>query len=448
MRLSTLIWFVSAAVTTAFEPRLMTLDPGHFHAALVQKTMVPGVNAEVDIYAPAGPDLDLHLKRIEGFNTRAEAPTRWVTRVHRAPDFLDKMIAERPGNVVVISGNNARKADYILRSVEAGFHVLSDKPMAIRPEDYGVLKRAFEVAEARGVRLYDIMTERYEISTILQRELSGVPQVFGERLEGTADDPAITKESVHHFAKEVAGKPLVRPPWFFDVAQQGEGIVDVTTHLVDLVQWELFPEVALDAEKDVEVLAGRRWATALTRDEFAKVTGQAEFPEYLRKDVDAGGKLQVYCNGEIRYRLRGVHARVSVIWNFEAPPGAKDTHASVMRGSKARLVIRQGAEQGYRPELYVEPVGSGEGMEAALRAAVEGLAARWPGLGVEPAGAGAWRVVIPDRYHVGHEAHFAQVADKFFGFLREGGMPKWEVPSMLAKYRTTTRAWELARAAR
>ena len=60
--------------------------------------------------------------------------------------------------------------------------------------------------------------------------------------------------SVHHFSKIVAGAPLKRPQWFFDVRQQGEGIVDVTTHLVDLVQWEAFPgaDAAAERREDAE----------------------------------------------------------------------------------------------------------------------------------------------------------------------------------------------------
>src|SRR5215831_9436481 len=57
--------------------RLMTLDPGHFHAALVQKNMLPGVSPEVHIYARPGFDLDEHLKRIAGFNNRKDDPTHW-----------------------------------------------------------------------------------------------------------------------------------------------------------------------------------------------------------------------------------------------------------------------------------------------------------------------------------------------------------------------------------
>ena len=40
------------------------------------------------------------------------------------------------------------------------------------------------------------------------------------------------------------------------------------------------------------------------------------------------GTLQVYSKHEFTYRLRGVHVRVSVQWNFEAPPGTGDTHYS------------------------------------------------------------------------------------------------------------------------
>ena len=34
--------------------------------------------------------------------------------------------------------------------------------------------------------LYDIMTERNEITTMLQRELSTIPAVYGEQLKGVS----------------------------------------------------------------------------------------------------------------------------------------------------------------------------------------------------------------------------------------------------------------------
>jgi predicted dehydrogenase len=416
---------------------LITLDPGHFHAALVQKFMYEGVDPVVRVYAPGSDDLSEHLKRIEGFNTRADQPTQWREQVYTGADYVDKMLADRDGNVVVISGNNARKTEYITRAVEAGLNVLADKPMAITPADFERLKGAFATARKNGVLLADIMTERFEIATILQRELSRRPALFGELERGTPQDPAITKVSVHHFSKEVAGAPLKRPQWFFDVRQQGEGIVDVSNHLVDLVQWEAFPEQTLK-ESDVEMLSARRWPTAITRSQFQRVTGANDFPSYLRQDV-RDGALQVYSNGEFTYRLRGVHAKVSVTWAYEAPPGGNDTHYSVMRGTKANLVIQQGAEQKYRPTLYVE-----RAPEAEVRAAVASLQGPYPGVGAQKEG-NAWLVTIPDKYHVGHEAHFAQVTQNFLGALRDGKLPEWEVPNMLTKQFTIMQAFEKSR---
>jgi hypothetical protein len=57
--------------------QLITLDPGHFHAALVQKFMCPDMDPLVHVYAPGNDDLAEHLKRIERFNTRAGLIARY-----------------------------------------------------------------------------------------------------------------------------------------------------------------------------------------------------------------------------------------------------------------------------------------------------------------------------------------------------------------------------------
>ena len=122
--------------------RLVTLDPGHFHAALVQKFMYADVDPLVHVYAPAGDDLREHLKRIELFNTRSNEPTSWRARVYSGPDFLERIARGEAGKYcAVIAGNNLRKTDYILKCVQAGLNVLADKPMAITPEDFETLQR-------------------------------------------------------------------------------------------------------------------------------------------------------------------------------------------------------------------------------------------------------------------------------------------------------------------
>src|SRR5436190_2938174 len=129
------------------EVQLITLDPGHFHAALVQKEMYPGVTPRVHVYAPLGADLIAHLNRIAGFNTRKEKPTAWELEIHGGPDSRQRMLRERPGNVVVLSGRNRAKIDHILAAVQAGLNVLADKPWVIGPEDLPKLEAALDTAD-------------------------------------------------------------------------------------------------------------------------------------------------------------------------------------------------------------------------------------------------------------------------------------------------------------
>lgn len=421
--------------------KLVTVDPGHFHAALVQKIMYDRVSPDVYVYAPAGPDVQQHLDRISQYNNRSDSPTKWNEIIYTGAGFFEKMMEERPGNVIVLSGNNTKKAEYITKSINAGLNVLADKPMIIMPEDFPVLEAAFKTASEKGVLLYDVMTERYEITTILQKLLSLNKEVFGTLQKGTEKDPAVSKISVHHFSKLVSGVPLKRPAWFFDVEQQGDGIVDVTTHLVDLVQWECFPEQILNPS-DVAMLSARRWPTVLTPADFRNVTGYDSYPDYLQKYVK-DGNLNVFANGEMIYKLKDVTAKVSVEWHFMPPEGGGDTHYSVIRGTNCDIVIKQGAEEKYVPTLYIENIkGSREEFLKKLDKAIAGLP--YDGLVVETSG-GALKIDIPASLRVSHEEHFAQVTEKYLEYLKAGKMPEWEVPAMITKYYTTTSALKKAK---
>lgn len=441
--LSLLMTYSVFSQTKMNKIHLVTLDPGHFHAALIQKTMYPDVDSVVRVYAPEGNDLKMHLDRLNSYNHRTDNPTRWQQETYIGDDFMTKMLTEKAGNVVVMAGNNRLKTQYIQKSIEKGLNVLADKPMAIDKNGFELLKKTFETAKAKKVQLYDIMTERYEITTMLQKAFSMTPSVFGHLEKGSADNPAVTKESVHHFNKMVSGKPLIRPAWFMDVTQQGEGIVDVNTHLVDLIQWECFPEQIIDYKKDIKIEKARRWATDMTAQEFEAITQLKEFPDYLKKDVK-NGVLKVFSNGEIIYQIKGVYAKASVTWAYKAPEGGGDTHYSIMRGTKANLIIKQGAEQGYKPVLYIEPTLSNPDFETILRGALPSIQKQFPDIDIEKTDKG-WKVIVPKRYDEGHEAHFGRVAEKYFSFLKQGKMPAWEIPNMLAKYYTTTMALEMAK---
>jgi predicted dehydrogenase len=438
---------VDMAQTTAAAPavRLMTLDPGHFHAALIQKEMYPGVSPQVHVYAPLGPDLVGHLARVAAYNTRAEAPTAWQLEVHTEPDPLARMLKEKPGNVVVLSGKNRVKIDRIVASVESGLHVLADKPWILRSADLPKLDRALAQADAKGIVVYDIMTERFEVTSMLQRELVRDPATFGTMVAGSPAEPGVYMESVHYLMKVVSGAPNIRPAWFFDTSQQGEGLNDIGTHLVDLAQWTLFPDTALDYKADIKVLSAQRWPTSIPEADFKRVSNAAGFPDFLAPSIKQG-QLEYFCNTLVTYTVRGVHVKLNVIWDWEAAEGG-DTHYAVYRGTRSRIEVRQSKADGYRTEVYIVPNVPQDkaAVLTAVRAKIAAVATRYPGVGVEARGPEV-RLTVPDALRVGHEAHFAEVTHNFLRYLGDRKqLPAWERPNMLAKYFVTTTGTELSR---
>jgi predicted dehydrogenase len=423
--------------------RLITLDPGHFHAALVQKSAYPEIDSVVHVYAPGGAELDAHLNLVKQYNERTENPTHWKEEVYTGEDYLNKMLADKKGNVVVLAGNNRQKTDYISKAINAGINVLGDKPMVITAADFGKLEQAFDAAAEKKVLLYDIMTERSEITNILQKELAHIPAVFGEQQKGTAASPGATIESVHFFYKFVSGKALTRPSWFFDPAQQGEAIADVGTHLIDLIQWQCFPDSVIDYKKDITITSGRTWPTPVTLSQFAAITKKDSFPDFLKQYVVKDTILQTHANGEANYTLKGVNIKVIARWDYKAPEGSGDTHYSLLKGTLASLEIKQGKEEKYQPTLYINPIKNDTAYSKALQDAIATLQSKYAGISAEKTAKG-WKMVIPQSFKIGHEAHFAQVMQRYLQYLKTGSLPNWEVPGILAKYYTATKALEMA----
>jgi hypothetical protein len=64
-------------------------------------------------------------------------------------------------------------------------------------------------------------------------------------------------------------------------------------------------------------------------------------------------------------------------------------------------------------------------------------------LSVSAAG-GELKLDIPEKFRVGHEEHFAQVANQFSRYVAAPeSMPAWETPCMLAKYYVSTKGVEM-----
>lgn len=386
-----------AACTSAPSPKvhLTVVDPGHFHAALVQKNPLEGVSDTVKVYAPEGPEVRQYLASVASYHLP------WVEETHLSEDFLKQLpMAAGPIDAVVLAGNNARKTRYILEAVKKGYNVLSDKPMALDTADFSLLREAYSLAAEKGTVILELMTERHDPVNILTRNT--IPGLGG-MLEGDARHPAIEMESIHHFYKEVSGSPLVRPVWYYDTSCQGEGIADVTAHLIDLVFWQCFPDKAVSTA-DVQVVEASHYPTLISPEQFFRSTQVQAFPPGLSASED--GLLPVYSNGSITFCVNGIFVKMIVRWDFEGEP---DRFSAVYHCKDGDIRILQDASTGYARKLYIRDMDSTPA----------------PG--------------------PGHEDHFSLVTGTFLkAVTSEVALPAWEAENTLAKYKVTTTAVMMA----
>jgi len=359
--------------------------------------------------------------------------------VHAGP-VLHRLREGPPGGIAVFSGRNRGKIERTIAALESGLHVLADKPIIIEPADLPQLDDALSSAHERGLVLADMMTGRGNTLLRLLQALKGDAEVFGDVVRGTKDEPGVVLSGLHYLRKVVAGLPNRRPAWYFDVTEQGEGLADTGVHLVDRVHETLFSEQSLDWQRDIGVLAASRWPTVVSLAQFREITGESSWSEsltpWIRRDV-----LEYLCNGQVDYRVRGVHVRLEVRWDWHAEQG-DDTHQAVYHGTRCRLAVRRGPAERFRPELYVLPK---DDVGPALRRRIAALQHSYPGIGVEALGP-EWRIAIPDPLRIGHDAAFSAFTRRFLALVADpASLPAHERPNLLAKYRVTTGAVGLSR---
>jgi predicted dehydrogenase len=328
--------------------------------------------------------------------------------------------------------------------VGEGLHVLADKPWVVEAADFPKLEELFREADLREVLVWDVMTERHEVTNRLQRELVNEPDIFGTWQVGTPDRPALVLESVHHLKKSVAGRQLVRPWWWFDPSIAGEAMADVGTHLADLALWFVAPDRAVNYATDIQFLSAEGWPLPLSGEQFRELTGLASYPPEFAVRV-VNGQLYYAGNGTVTFTLGDVHVKLGTQWEYEAPPGGGDTHCSVATGTRSRVMVRQ--QPGGEPDVFVATHDPAEHASLARRlyAMCDDLREQYPGLSMSDRGSEV-QFRIPAELRTGHEAHFAAVLEEFARYFHTPrAVPAWERPNLLAKYHITTRAVELAR---
>ena len=423
---------------------LIEIDPGHSHISGLHARALPGVSDEVHLYSPLSPELVAHLAALTRFNNRLTDPTHWSVQLLAGPDYLESFKQESPGNIVALSGRNEKKLGYIAMALESGQHVFADKPWIISLADLPKLEAALRQAEKKKLVAFDWMTLRGDVAYQLQRDLIRDAAVFGQPAKGSVQEPAVRLENLHALLKFSNGVAQPRPASFLDIRQQGEGLADVGTHLVDLAEWTLFPEQAIDYRSDIHVLKAEHSPLPVSLEQFKQLTGEKQWPAYLQPDI-ADNKIKYLANGSCVFTIRGVHVLMKVGWQFQAQVGAQDSYLALYRGTRSTIELRAGAEEHYVPEIYVSP---GQGVSRAelemnLKAALARLSGRYTGLSLEEAD-GRFHVLIPKASRAGDDLQV--IFKQFAGFVHDyRTFPPFENANLLTKYYVTTKAVAMAR---
>jgi xylose dehydrogenase (NAD/NADP) len=131
---------------------------GFLSTANINDKLLPGAEASPDV------DVVAVASRDQG---RAEAYGR-ERGIERAYGTYEELLADAEIEAIYISLPNSMHVDWSIRALEAGKHVLCEKPLSRHPED---VERAFDAADKAGRILMEAFMYRHNPQTQRLREL-------------------------------------------------------------------------------------------------------------------------------------------------------------------------------------------------------------------------------------------------------------------------------------
>ncbi|HEV2059240.1 MAG TPA: Gfo/Idh/MocA family oxidoreductase [Solirubrobacteraceae bacterium] len=282
----------------------------------------------------------------DGATAQAFAAAHGVARAHGSYDAL---LADPAVEAVYIPLPNSMHVDWTLRALQAGKHVLCEKPMDRRPEQ---IARAFDVADELGLVLSEGFMWRHNPQTQRLRELLDEAAIGTVRLVRAC------------FSFILAGDVDVR----LDAALDGGALMDTGCYCVSGVR--------LVAGEPVDVSA--QVVTGPTGVDL-RLSGLLRFDDDVLGVIDCG--LDMYSRGELEIvgtegRLllpdpwHATSPRIVVERGFERETVKLDVADSYTR----ELEDAAAAIAGDRPPLLgrADALGQARTIEALYRAAAEG----------------------------------------------------------------------------
>src|SRR5690606_489808 len=171
---------------------------------MMQQALKQAFREEVYVYASYSNDLEAnYMQLINRYNKADTSGRPWQVQVYTGDDYLERMLQDKKGEVVIMANNNQQKTGAIRKAAAAGLAVIADKPMALTASGFALLQEAFAAADRHGQFVTDLpaMSMRKQVTCLLQKELVAVRELFGTLEKGSPENPAVVQENLHYYYK-------------------------------------------------------------------------------------------------------------------------------------------------------------------------------------------------------------------------------------------------------
>ena len=293
---------------------------------------------------------------------QAAAALRAGGTVQLTHERMDDVLQRVECDAIAIGDYFARRGEIAINALEAGKHVIADKPICTRLDE---LERIGHLAAGKGRAVGCLLDLR---DTAVFRTMRRIVR------EGTIGDV--------HTVLFTAQHPLMfgtRPAWYFEPGTHGGTINDIAIHATDLIPW-------LTGREIVDVVAARAWNARLPQhphfqdaaqvmlrlDNNGGAFGDVSYlspddlgytaPQYWRVTCHGSDGLveAAYNSGSVSLAARGDKAVREVPLDPAKPDGCLEafmneiagriepdalTTADVLRASRVALLSQQAADQ-------------------------------------------------------------------------------------------------------
>ena len=310
---------------------------GFLSTADINDKLLPGANAspDLDVIAVASRELE---------RARAYADERGIERAYGS---YDELLADPEIDAVYISLPNSMHVEWSIRALEAGKHVLCEKPLSRNPDD---VERAFDAAEQAGRLLMEAFMYRHNPQTKRLVELVEGGAIGRLRLVRAA------------FSFPLADTRNVR----LNADLEGGGLMDVGCYCVSGAR-------LLAGEP--ESVFGEQVAAQSGVDEL--FTGTLRFPGGVLAEIDCGLVLLRFTNPQCRLPSQRIddpwHCREPVL-EVRREDGTERIELEPVDSYRLQLENMSAAVRGESEPLLgrEDALGQARAIEALYRSAEEG----------------------------------------------------------------------------